>query len=160
MRYAVYEGVAPGNPPSASKVRVIYLLNTEYDTPNLCDLWVDGRICRRLLIEPSEMNVVYERGGIVLAPGDRGVEIEGWKSGNGADRIYMFLRKDQRVRVFNLSDRTRSVDLNGSKLSLRPGTETTVSLKKRVDPERPAFYDAAFLDEPETISVLGGPMPY
>jgi hypothetical protein len=155
IRYAVYDGPAPGANASAPRITTIYLLNTEYDTPHSVDLWIEGRVCRRLTVEPTEMNVVYACEGIVLAPDDRGVEIENWKALKTGHRVTLFCRRAMRVRVFNLSDRTQAVELNGGKIRMAGGDEASIRVTKRIDPERKEFYASDFLEEPETPLLKG-----
>jgi hypothetical protein len=159
MRYAVYEGPAPGAKPDSPKISTIYLLNTEYDTPHFVDLWVNGRICPRLLVEPTEMNVVYSHQDLVVCPDDRGVEIESWQVTGSGHKLAVFCRADAAVRVFNLSDHARTVEINGNKLSLGAGAEGCLTLTVRVDPEREQFYAPDFLAESDAPREIGG-LPY
>jgi hypothetical protein len=159
IRYAVYDGPAPGAPDSSPPVSAIYLLNTEYDTPQCVRLWINGRTCPPIMVGPAEMNVAYSHRGIVLAPDDRGVEIERWDVKQAAHAVGLFCRMDMTVRVFNISDSDQTVEIDGNGVSLATGAEGCVSLAKRADPERAEFYDADFLSESDEPREIGG-LPY
>lgn len=159
IRYAIYEGEAPSENQSASKINTIYLLNTEYDTPHLADLWIAGKVCRRLLIEPTAMNVVYRKGSLALASDDRGVEIESWEHLGAEEHIALFCRKDIVVRAFNLSDQSQALNINGGHITLAPGAEEAVAVVKRIDPAREEFFAPDFLQEPE-VAWTGSELPY
>jgi hypothetical protein len=152
VRYSVYDGHAPNDP--ASKIRVVYLLNLEYDIPQLVRLWINGKTTPLIAIAPSDMKVVYIRDGVVLSPDDRGVEMESWSAGE----VSMFARIDNTVRVFNTSDKPVVVSLNGESVSLAPGDEGSIDLKKKADPERPEFYADDYLSEP-TVAELSDVFP-
>ena len=155
VRYAAYDGPAPGAAIDSPPVATIYLLNTEYDTPHFVDLWIDGRICPRILVEPTEMNVVYLHQGIALAPDDRAVEIEKWKVGKTGHTVSLFCRRDMTVRLFNLGGCAQKVEINGTAVSVAAGGEATLPVAMRADPERAEFYAADFLEEPETPLAQG-----
>jgi len=145
VRYAVYQGSLPG---SGKRINVIYLLNTEYDTPHLIDLWIGGRICRRIQVEPAEMNVIYSSGNIVLAPEDRGVEIESWDDDGSRYDIGLFSRNDTGIRLFNLSDKPVIVTLNGMVKHIMPCADLEITLPRHIDPDYPEIYAEDFLEEP------------
>jgi hypothetical protein len=145
VQYAVYEGKVPGD---QAGTRVIYLLNQEYDVPQTVFLWIDGKKCPGITLQATDMNVVYERAGVVLSPADRGVELEAWRVDGDKQEISMFARTDTDVMVSNQTSQTVAVSINSRSVTLATGDEATIRIAKRVDPERPEFYADDYLVEP------------
>ncbi len=144
IRYAVYDGKLPGS----GSIEVAYIVNTEYDTPQIVDLWIKGKLCRRILVEPSEMRLAYILNDIVISPEDRGVELEGYGQDGTRCRISMFSRSTGKIQVFNISDNPVTVSVNGRDITVGADESGIVDVTCRIDPDRPEFYAEDFLKEP------------
>lgn len=159
IRYAVYEGKVLNGKDDKEKMTTIYILNTEFDIPQVVYLWIQGKRSPGLIIPPTEMCIAYYYQDLILAPENRGVEIQSWISSLSKQKISLFTRNNQKVRLFNLSTHKQIIEVNGNQVSCRPNGECTVSIKKMVDPERAQYFASDFLEEPRMKWNLG-PLAY
>jgi len=156
VRYAVYDGRLPG---SRKRFSVVYFLNTEPDNDAAVRLWVKGRATEPFHVPAGALRLAYLCGSLVLLPVDKCVDVESWQVTSGAQRVELFTVRAQEVAVHNVGAKPASIVLNGTRRTLEPGACKRVSLKKRVDPERRAFFAADFLEEPKANYRHAG-LPY
>lgn len=157
VRYAVYKGKVPNGKGGLNILTTIYLLNTEFEIPQPVHLWIRGKKCPALIIPPAEMCITYYSysQNLILAPEDRGVQIQSWTSNLCKQQISLFTRSDQKIRIFNLLARKQIIGVNGRQVSCRPNDECAISVKKKADPERAQYFASNFLEEPRIKWKLG-----
>jgi hypothetical protein len=153
VRYAVYEGKLPG---SRRKVESIYLLNTDPDCDALCRLNVRGRDSGTFTIPANDLRLAYCRGDVLLIPRDKCVDIESWLDANS---VKLFTATAQTIEVHNVGRQATSVSINGTSRTIEPGASAMIKTRKRVDPDRAAFFADDFLDEPK-VRYRDAPLPY
>lgn len=156
IRYSVYEGLHT----QAGRIRVIYLLNTEFDCRHFAGLWIKGKVVSELVIPPAEMRVVYLYKDLVLLPENRSVDLESWTIKRNMHRINLYSLSRQKITVCNLTGgREQKVQINGRCFQCPPGGNRSIVLDKRVDMAHKEFFDKGFLNDPAMIWNPGN-LPY
>ena len=141
VRYAVYDGTAPG---SGRPFSVVYLLNTDPDCPALARLWIEEQTTEPFLLPANEMRLAYRLGDLVLLPEERHVDLKCWDEGE----VALYSLHEQPITVCNLGAAETRISVNGRHLSLAPRASRTVSIAACPHPNRACFYAPNFLEEP------------
>lgn len=147
VRYAVCQGEAPA---SGQPYSVVYLLNTDADTPAPARLWVRGRPTKEFMIPPNRMRLAYLFDSLVIIPEDKRVDLAAWDSKGGAEDFRFFSAAAQRFEIRSLAESPIRVQINGRHGVCDPSSGATLDVAVSVDPDRAAFFAPDFLDEPET----------
>jgi hypothetical protein len=156
VRYAVCDGKAPR---AGGTYSVIYLLNTDPDTPAPARLWVRGRLTAEFVIPPNEMRLAYLFDTLVIIPEDKRVDLAAWEPGVGLQEIRFFSAAAQKFGVHNLGGAASRVRINGRIATCPPVRETIIDVAAAVDPDRRRFFASDFLAEPD-IDWRGESGPY
>ena len=157
VRYAVYEGRAPG---SARAFRVIYLLNTDLNCAASARLWLAGKSTEEISIPCADMRIAYCCGNLLLIPSDARVEMKRWNQTARGCSFEFFSVCDQEMGIHNLSKKKAKIIVNGASASCPAGSRLKVRLPRTVDPSRRKFFDRDFLDEPRVSCGNLYPFPY
>jgi hypothetical protein len=153
-------GVCQGEAPRAGKAySVVYLLNTDPDTPAPARLWVRGRLTEEFVIPPNGMRLAYLFDELVIVPEDKRVDVAAWESSGGWQEFRFFSARAQKFLVQSLGAAAGRVRLNGRSLMCLPGQWTAVDVAEAADPGRREFFAPGFLDEPD-IAWRGESGPY
>jgi len=145
VRYAVYDGKAPGARRSCSTV---YLLNTDPDCASRARLWVRGKQTQAFDLAANDLRLAYVLGPLVVVPSDRLVDLNAWHVTRSGHEIQLFSVSAQKVEIHNLAAKPISVSLNGTAVACGPGECKTVRIRRAVDPSRRDFFARDFLEEP------------
>jgi hypothetical protein len=155
VRYAVYDGQAPG---SQKPFSVVYLLNTDPDSPAPVRVWVRDRLTGEFMIPPNEMSLAYLFDNLVVVPEDKRVDLAAWDSSDQQQVFRFFNVVAQKFEVHNLRGNACRVQINGQSLTCKPGIGAILDVAISVDPARRAFFASDFLNEPEIAwRAEGGP---
>ncbi len=155
IRYAVYDGQAPGTRKPYS---VVYLLNADPDISAPVRLWVRGKLSTEFVIPPGEMRPAYLFGDLAVIPEDKRVDLAAWDSSIGQQEFRFFNAAAQKFEVHNLSDVDRRVQINGRSSTCGPHKLAILEIAAAADPGRKAFFAPGFLNEPEiNWRAAGGP---
>ena len=146
-------------PAPARAYSVVYLLNTDPDTPAPAKLWVRGRLTEEFVIPPNGMRLAYLFGDLAVFPEDKRVDLAAWQRGNDLQEFRFFSAAAQTFAIHNLGSTACRVRINGRDLVCGPGERVAVDVAVLPDPARRAFFAADFLDEPE-IDWRGESGPY
>ena len=156
VRYAVCQGQAPG---AGRAYSVVYLLNTDPDTPAPAKLWVRGRLTDEFVIPPNGMRLAYLFDDLAVFPENRRVDLASWESGDGRHELRFYSAAGQRFGIHNLGGTACRVLINGRSLICGPGKGIAIDVAAAADPARRVFFAADFLDEPD-IDWRGESGPY
>ncbi len=148
VRYAVYDAAGP-------KHSVIYMLNTDPDVPADVSLQLGRRRSVPIHLPPTQLHLGLLKGSVLLLPEDPRVYLKRWS--DAAVELTSF--RAQRITVHNLGARTVNVTINGKHCRSEPEGGADVRIARRVDPDRPEFFAADFLEEP-TIRMADTRLPY
>jgi len=143
VRYAVYDGRAPG---SGEPYSVIYLLNTDPDVEAVARLCVGGAQTPPLAIGPAELRLVYRCGDVLISPSDPRTDLASWNGVAGRGEFRFFTAAAQRFDLCAV-ERQR-LRLNGRPVSCGVRAWTGVELDREIDPGREGYFAADFLEEP------------
>lgn len=146
IRYSVYEDVLH----NGARITTVYLLNADFDCANLVRLWINGKTVPSLEVPPNEMRIVYYYQGLVIIPQDKFIDLRSWRVKKHYHQIELFNLRGQKLKVYNLSNHKKSVEVNGRKTICERDNGSSLVLKRKIDPLRREFFDPAFLDEPKT----------
>ena len=156
VRYAVCEGTAAG---AARTYSVVYLLNTDPDTPAPAKLWVRGRLTETFLVPANGMRLIYLFGDLAVLPDDKRVDLAAWRPAGEVQALRFFSAAPQRFGLHNLGGTACRVQINGRELMFAPGKGAVLDVAALIDPVRSAFFAPDFLDEPH-IDWRGESGPY
>ena len=152
IRYAVYEGSAPG---SRKKYEVVYLLNTDPDCDAPARLWIRGRMSKPITVPANELRVAYLCGDVLLLPEQKMIDLAVWETDAKRESFGFFTAAAQDLEIQNLGDAACHVSVNRVTCTCKPGVPKRLLLRREVDPARKQFFAPDFLDEPRVTWTKG-----
>ena len=155
VRYAIYEDKLP----RSKKYSVIYMLNTDLDSPSPASISNRKKKSGVFHIPACELRMAFGGTDIFITPENKCTGLKSWKATKNRHVVEVFSLKSQRVEIHNIGRSQITGSVNGVRFSCQPEESCRIRIKKRIDPNNKEFYANNFLDEP-SVQYEYGRTPY
>ena len=124
IRYSVYE---------EKGLTTIYLLNTDFETPQMTNLYIKGKTFP-VVIKENEMRTAYYRDKILIIPEDKSVYVESVKKTGKSYLVKLKGSGDQTIEIGYLSGAPKKIELENHEIKYKFDSNTKmVKLKMKLN---------------------------